>query len=431
MPPLKATLFLALTAVLSLPPRTRAEEWPKYRGPQGDGIVRDEKLATEWPAEGPKKLWTIKVGIGHASPIAVDGKLYLFTRDEDKNEEALEAYDAETGKKLWGESTKGGYTHNNKDWRGTRATPVIDGDKIYTYGGSGQLICRALADGKELWKTDVLKDTKGKAIAWGQSSSPLVTNDLVYVQAGVGAGAPVAVAVNKADGKIAWRSDAKGGPKAKAKQQMIPEYGAGYAEPIIATAGGKPQLIILAGESVYGMDLATGKTLWEVEWITDYDVNATTPIYHEPDLFISSGYGHGCIMLELTEAGAKKKWENPSLASKFPQVILDRGYLYGNSEGTLRCLQWTDGKVMWQEKAKDSADQMRAGGSLVRFDDHLITLTELGKLTLAKASPEGYEKISSVKITRGSNIWATPLVYHGKLYVKGVTELICLDISAK
>src|SRR4051794_36232407 len=92
----------------------RAEEWPQYRGPKGDGIVREEGLATQWPAEGPKKLWTVPVGIGHASPLAVDGKLYLFTREEDHGQETLSALDAATGKALWGKSYAGGYTHQNK-----------------------------------------------------------------------------------------------------------------------------------------------------------------------------------------------------------------------------------------------------------------------------------------------------------------------------
>lgn len=425
----RRTALLAAIA-LALPSfAAGTDNWPHWRGPDFTGISPDQGLATKWPAAGPKQLWKVPTGTGHSSPVIVDDKLYLFTRDEDKNLELLTAYDAKDGKQLWQQSYTGGYNkQSDPTWHGTRATPWIEGDKIYTYGGSGDLYCRNIADGKDAWHLNVLKETKGKELEWGSASSPLIVGDLIYVQGGVGAGAPVAVAVNKNDGKIAWESEAKGA--SEGKSHMGGGYGGGYAAPILATVGGKPQLVILGGEAVYGMDPATGKALWQQDWVTSYDVNATTPIYQEPDLFISTGYGRGCMMLELSDSGAKKLWETKVMASKYPQIILDRNHLYGNSAGILKCLSWPDGKVVWE--AKDSADRLGEGGSLVRFGDYLITLSERGKLTLAKATPEGFQKISQVKeVTAGKNVWAAPVIYKGHLYVKGVNELLCLDISGK
>ena len=426
---MKLTLLLTGLLAMSLAGMAKGEDWPQWRGPQGDGISRETDLATKWLAEGPKKLWSKKVGRGHASPVVVEGKLYLFTRDEKKNQEVLGAYNAVDGSALWEERYVGGYNaQTNPDWHGTRATPVVEAGKIYTYGATGDLVCRDITNGKELWHTNVLTETKGQALEWGESSSPLIVGNVIYVQGGIGAGAPVAVAINKADGKLIWQSEARGA--AEGKNHMGGGTGGGYAAPILATVGATKQLIVLGGIAVYGMDPATGKALWQEEWITSYDVNATTPIYKEPNLFISTGYGHGCMMLELSPTGAKKLWASRALASKFPQVILDRGHLYGNSSGVLKCLSWPDGKVMWEAKA--SADRLRDGGSLVRFGDYLITLSELGKLTLAKATPVGYTNISSVEeVVEGPNIWTTPTISNGKLYVKGVEELLCLDISGK
>jgi outer membrane protein assembly factor BamB len=421
-------------AVFALSAHASADDWPKWRGPQGDGIVREQGLATTWPEAGPKKLWSVKTGAGHASPVISQGKLYLFTRDDDKNLEILTAYDAADGKQLWQQSYTGGYNPaagTDSTWLGTRATPTIDGSRIYTYGGSGDLVCRDLAaEGKELWHVNVLSETKAQPITWGQSSSPLVDGDFVYVQGGVGQSAPAAVAVNKADGKIVWQSQARGIAKGK---QSNPT-GGGYAAPIIADVGGTKQLIILGCEDVYGMDPATGKTLWSEEWVTQYDVNATTPIYHEGKLFITSGSGHACMMLELSPTGAKKLWENKSLMSRFPQAILDRGAIYGVSDergGVLKCLDWASGKVNWE--TKEAADRLDFGGSIVRFGgDYLIMLSDRGRLTLAKATPQAFTRIAFVKeITPGKNIWAVPTISNGKLYIKGVEELLCLDISGK
>jgi outer membrane protein assembly factor BamB len=426
--------FLLSLAIVAIAAQAPADDWPKWRGPQGDGIVREQGLATTWPEGGPKKLWSVKTGTGHASPVVVSGKVYLFTRDDEKNQEILTAYDAADGKQLWQQSYTGGYnppTGTDSTWLGTRATPAIDGTRIYTYGGSGDLVCRDLnAEGKELWHVNVMTESKAEPIYWGESSSPFIDGDAVYVQGGVGQSAPVAIAINKTSGKVIWQSEARGVGKGKNANPT----GGGYAAPIIANVGGTKQLVILGCEDLYGMDPATGKTLWHEDWVTQYDVNATTPIFSEGKLFITSGYGHACMMLELSATGAKKLWENKSLMSRFPQAILDRGAIYGVSDergGILKCLDWASGKVKWE--AKEPADRLDYGGSIVRFGrDYLIMLSDRGRLTLAKATPEAFTRIAFVKeITPGKNIWAAPTISNGKLYIKGVEELLCLDISGK
>ena len=405
----------------------RAEDWPQYRGPRGDGISREKGLAKSWPAGGPAKVWSVPVGIGHASPIAVDGKIYLFTRDEEKNAEVLQALDAATGNELWSQSYVGGYRNNNVEWRGTRATPVVEGDRIYTYGAEGNLVSRNLADGKEIWSLNVVKETKAEPIQWGEASSPLIVGDVIFVQGGRGQSAPVAAAIGKNSGKIAWQSEARGAAKGKAGWPT----GGGYANIIEVEAAGGKQLIVFGGTALYGMDPATGKTLWQEEWVTDYDINATTPLYQVPNLLVSSGYGHGCMMLELSATGARKLWESKdALQDKFPGPVLDRGVIYGNSEGIIECLNWPDGKVLWT--AKGPADRIGFGGSFVRVGDDLIALGDHGKLLLMHATPEGYKVVSSVKkVTQGTNLWSTPLIYRGRLYVKGHDELVCLDIGGK
>jgi outer membrane protein assembly factor BamB len=412
-------VLLALTISL------RAEEWPKWRGPQGDGITRESGLMTQWPEGGPKKLWSAPVGIGHSSPVAVDGKVYIFSENEDQTTETLDAFDAASGKKIWSQTSQGAFSIDNVQWRGTRATPTIVDDKIYTYGGSGDLIARQLADGKEIWRINILKSTGGKELQWGEASSPLIEGEVIYVQGGRGTGAAVAAAVGRADGKIIWQSDAKGQSTGKAGWPT----GGGYAHPILIDIDGQKQLIVLGGDAIYAMNPKDGKTIWNQPWETSYDVNATTPIFHDSELFISSGYNHGSELLKLTATGPTKVWEEKSIQCRFPGIVLDRGVLYVNSEQILKAADWATGKILWEEKGADM--RIGPGGSFARFGDYLIIISERGTLTLAKATAEGFSKISQVKhLTEGTNIWATPVIYHGKLYIKGVTELLCFDISA-
>lgn len=428
---LKMKLLLSAALSLSSVFAARAEDWPKWRGPNGDGISRETDLMTQWPADGPKKIWSAKVGGGHSSPVIVAGKVFIFARDEDKNEEVLTAFGADDGKPLWQQSYIGGYNaQSDPSWHGTRATPTIENGKIYTYGGTGDLVCRDTADGKEIWHINVLKETNAKVLEWGEASSPLIVGDSIYVQGGIGKGAAIAIAVNKLDGKTIWTSEATGA--ADGKNKMNGGTGGGYAAITLETVGGTKQLMVLGGIAVYGMDPATGKTLWQEPWLTAYDVNATTPVYLEPKLFIATGYDRGCMMLDLSPTGAKKLFESKVMSSKFQQVILDRGYLYANSGGALKCLNWADGKKAW-ELTKQKSESLGDGGSIVRFGDYLILLGERGKLTLGKATPEGYTRISTVDhIVEGkNNVWATPTIANGKLYVKGIEELLCLDIRGK
>ena len=382
------------------------EDWPRWRGPRGDGITR-EAIPDQWPAGGPKQLWAADVGLGYSSPVAAAGRIYLFSMSD--RTDTLTAFDANSGKIVWSVEGGEGFT---KSYVGTRATPAIDGDRIYTYGGQGDLTCRDLANGRERWKLNVLKETGSENIGWGMASTPLVTESVVHVQSG--SGGSVAVAVDKISGKVVWKSQATGK--------------GGYAHPILADVAGSKQLVIFAGTAIIGMDPRTGATLWQYPWQTSYDVNATTPIYHDGRLFLSSEYDHGCIQLQLSPTAAVKVWENQNVLSKFNAPVLDGGYLYANSAGTLVCVSWADGSLKW--KATDSKLRLGIGGSLIRGGgDKLVTMSERGKLSLVRASPAGVQLIGQGEVVEGKEVWSTPLIYGGRVYAKGAQELVCMELK--
>lgn len=400
---------LTFAAVMVIGGVVLAEDWPQWRGPQGDGIVREEGLAEKWP-DALKPLWTADAGTGFATPVAKEGKVYLFTMIDKKD--ALICYDAESGRELWRQSTGAGWTG---DHPGPRATPTIGGGRIYTYGATGELMARDLAGGEPVWQTNILKETKSGNLGWGVSSSPLVTGEAVYVQGG--SGGPVALRLSTADGSIKWKSQATGV--------------ASYAPPVLIDVDGRPQLIVFAAQAVVAMEPESGKTIWSYPWPTSYDVNAATPIYHEGQLFVTSGYGHGSLMLRVSKAKAEKLWESKAIMGRFVTPVLDAGQLYGTDEGgALKCLNWSDGKVRWEAKGRDQ--RLGMGGTYVRWGDKLIALGENGTLYLLKATPEGQESIGQIKAFQGAGeVWAAPIVSQGRLYVRGGGRLACFDISAK
>jgi hypothetical protein len=269
-----------------------------------------------------------------------------------------------------------------------------------------------LDDGSEIWRLNVLKETHEKILTWNEASSPLVTDKLVYVQGGKGG--PTAVAVNRETGKIVWQSQA----------QTV----GGYTAPILIDVDGTQQLIVFAGDQLYGMNPQDGKTIWNTPWKTSFDVNASTPVYRDHHLFFSSDYGHGCMMLTLTATSAKDDFEKPDkdLMLKFQPAILDGQYLYANSGGTLKCAHWPDLKIQWEEKLK-----LGEGGTIVRDGDLLIALSERGKLSLIQATPTGAKVLSQVPLFDFLTAWSTPLIYRGKLYAMGKDTLVCLDVGTR
>jgi len=403
---------LLLTALSFCP----AAEWPRWLGPNGNNIST-EPIASAWPANGPTKLWEQKTGYGYASPVALDGKIYLF--HQVGTQDTLTAFEAGNGRQVWSQGypcTHAAVQANDKnpdnDMPVVLATPSIDHGQIYTYGPGGDLLCRKLDDGSQLWHINVIDQLNSKLLAWAQASSPLVTDKLVYVQGGDGG--PTAVAVDRQTGKVVWKSEAT-------------TYG-GYAAPILVEVKGNPVLIIFGGEELYGMDPQTGKTYWSVPFQNRPRVSAATPIYHEGRLFVACDYNREtgtCMMLELSGKTAKKLWENSNIAQKFQPGVLDNGYYYVNSEGTLKCMNWTDGKIVWQNTLR-----LGSGGSVVRNGDKLIVMSERGKLHLVQATPQSNKVISQVQLFDFGQTWSSPLIYHGRLYCMGKDSLVCLDISS-
>jgi len=385
-----------------------AEDWPRWRGPRGDGISKETNLADKWPADGPPRLWAAEVGLGYSSPVAVNGRVYLFSTAGGKD--TLTCFDAATGKILWNVTDE--VPAFTRAYEGTRATPTIENNRIYSLGGTGELTCRDLANGAPQWRVNILKDKGSNPLRWGTASSPLIVGNLVYVQGGETG--PVAYAVDKNSGSIAWKSEHEGL--------------AGYAALTHVDVSGTPQLVCFAGDALVGMNPATGKTLWKEAWPTQYGVNGSTPIYRDGDLFVSSAYDKGCMMLRLTPQGATKLWENRNIDSRFQGMILEGNVLYANSEGDVKCMSWPDGKILWQSPEPN----LNNGGSIVRLPDNkMILMSERGELSLATATPEKMEVITSAKVFDvGSDVWTTPLVYGGRLYAKGGPEFVCFDVSA-
>jgi outer membrane protein assembly factor BamB len=395
-----------------------SKEWPQWRGPHRDGAAAPFRLATTWPTEGPPELWRAAVGEGYSSFAVADGKAYTLMRDPERPQEVVVCWELQSGKELW----RRGYecpTPRIDFGPGPRSTPCVDRDRLYTVGASGLFHCFAVADGKPLWRHDLLREFDAPQLKWGVSFSPLVDGDLVFAIPGGRNGSCVA-AFDKLTGEPRWKAL---------------HGAASYSSPIVTTAAGKRQILFFTAEGLASLS-PEGKEYWRFGWRTSNDVNAATPLAFQAEIkgraadlvFLSSGYSRGCALLELTsESGApsvQSLFESDAMNCHFSSPVRYRNYLYGFNEAKLTCLDVRTGDVKWEQKGFKK-------GSLLLAEGHLVILAEDGLLALAEATPDGYRETAQCHPFRGCRrAWTPPVASGGLLLLRDDKEVVCLDLRS-
>lgn len=408
-----ATLLALLATAPGRP--ARAEDWPHFRGPRFDGISRETGLLKSWPPNGPRQLWKVDLTGGFSSVAVAGGRVFTQTREE--SQEVVLGLDAATGKELWrhrypadygaAPSFTGGGRPQSRT--GPRATPVVDGDRLYTLGATGILLCLEAQTGKPVWQQNLCTIAGRDVPSHGFSGSPLVIGDRIYVNPGGKAGKSLA-ALDKKDGRIVWQ----------ALDDAI-----GYSTPLWVEAGDRSHVIFFTGLGAVGVAPKDGRLLWRYPWKTQYDLNIATPIYADGKIFISSNYGAGGALFRPVEQGEPETlWKKLTMQNHFSTSVLYEGHLYGFSETRLRCVDFQTGEVKW--------DKIGLGrGSLVVADGHLIALGEGGELILAAATPSEYREVSRCQIFPAQTLtWTVPVVSGGRLFVRHENALVALDLRA-
>jgi outer membrane protein assembly factor BamB len=178
------------------------------------------------------------------------------------------------------------------------------------------------------------------------------------------------------------------------------------------------------------VEAGTGREVWSMPWITSYDVNASTPIYHDGHLFVTSGYGHGCILLKLqtedNRLATTTVWQSKAIANKFHTCILLDGKLYGADERKLKCVDFLTGEEAWS--LNQVAGDGTRFGTLVLCQGHFIFLSQEGQLSVAKASATGFDAVGSAQVLSG-RCWTVPTLHNGRLYVRNLEKLVCLELG--
>jgi outer membrane protein assembly factor BamB len=402
------------TKMTPVPPITKGiADWPNWRGPNFEGKSATKGIEANW-SKGLQKLWHInylcqdQATASWSAPVVQGNRLIVPGRDE-KNDLVF-CINADNGDLIWSGSYQA--EAETSHGPGSRATPFIDEDKVYTFGRSGDLVCWRLEDGKLLWRKNV-KDEGGNEPTWGYSTTPLILGNKVIVQGG---GKALVIAYDKLTGALLWKS--MEGP-------------VGYAAAITMNIGNEVKILIYHGKGLSCLNPSDGKELWTVSWPTDYGVNATTPLVSNDIVFHTSGYKMGCEALKVSKGGYSVLWKNHAMEAQHSDPILIDGYLYGYSGESLRnvgffkCVELFTGKEMW------STDII--GQGTTTFADGLLICQDLkGNLSLIKPDPSGFKKIGELKsaIPEVKNpAWTVPVIANGKLYLRYLQQLVCYKLD--
>jgi len=413
--------LLCLSAAFTTTSLTAAD-WSQWRGPNRDGHTSYPIAAL--PKE-PKTLWSIPIGNGQASPLVVGDKVIYL--DEQASQEVAHAVDIKTGKELWHTAVGESEPFENAYGTGPRCTPLVDGDRVYTQTCRGEFRCLALADGKVVWQTSFATDwdapffgnksnaPEAKETAsrrHGNNGSPVIDGDRIFVAVGSPTKGTL-VAFDKKSGKVLWTAG---------------KENTAYSALMVGTLAGVRQVVHLTGDSLMGVDVASGKILWQTPVKTGAKRHVLTPLLADNSVTISSSsIGLTKFSVSKDSGGLKVEpaWKNDKVKITLATPVLVNGHLYGLGTGGNKtefiCVDFKTGELKWSQPGFSDYAAVIATG------DKLLVQDMAGTLTLLKASPAKFEELGRVQVC--GNTWSHPAIADGKIYQRDKKQLFALEIG--
>ena len=377
-------------------------DWPGFRGPDRDGIIRGVRIETDWSVSLPVELWRRPIGPGWSS-FAVHGDL-LYTQEQRGEDEVVACYNVTTGAPVWRHRDAARFWESNGG-AGPRGTPTLSDGRVYTFGGTGILNVLDAGDGTVLWSRDAASDTDAKLPIWGFSSSPLVVDDLVVVAA---------------SGALAAYDLATGDPR-----WFGPVGDEGYSSPHLLTIDGVTQILTLSGAGVTSVAPADGTLLWEHSW-PGYPI-VQPALTADGDILISVSAESGMRRLSVAQGPdgwtIEERWTSNRLKPYYSDFVVHDGHAFGFDGSILACIDVEDGKRKWKG-GRYGAGQL----FLLADQDLLLVLSEQGELALVAALPDQFTELARFPAIEGKT-WNHPVLVDDVLLVRNGQEMVAFRLS--
>lgn len=418
-------------------------DWESFLGPTRNAKSAEVGILEDWPESGPPIAWFRTVGEGYSSPAVSRGRLFHFDRVGDKAR--LTCLKARTGRELWQVEYASDYSDYYEYSNGPRTSPVVDGDRVFTFGVEGRLRSHSVSNGELLWDVDTGREFGVVQNFFGVGSTPVVHGELLIVM--VGGSPPGSPPVHSGEVRgngsaIVAFDKATGKPRYRLSDEL-----ASYSTPVVTRIGDRLWGFALTRGGLLAFEPIAGKEDFLFPWRAKMleSVNASTPVVVGERVFISETYGLGSALLEISSGSYKVVWKDPpgrgqSLATHWNTAVHHEGFLYASSgrhssSAELRCIRLTTGEVMWTQPGLKRA-------TILYVDGHLVVLSESGQLRLLRVTPDEYHEVAladlaQVKVEgeQGSlrplivaPAWNAPVLSHGLLYLRGKDTLVALDL---
>lgn len=394
-----------------------AQDWTQFRGPERDNVSKETGLARKWPAGGPKQLWSVPVAQGYAGAAIAGGRVYHHDYDEAKGEWCVNCRSLADGKLVWQFREAREIRPNHAI---TRTVPAVDARFVFSLDPKAVLHCLDMKTGKQIWRKSLVTDYKATIPSWYNGQCPLMERDRLIVATG---GAAILVALDKATGKDLWRTPNPG--------NLLMSH----ASVMPATLCGVRQYLYGTLKGPLGVSAADGRLLWEFPRKFNVAL-APSPIAIGDDrVFLTGSYDAGSVMVKMKKNGsafapeAVFDMQNNEWNSEVHTPIVHKGHLFAvgkKKRGLFTCLN-PDGKPVWTSEGKAAFGL----GGYIMADGLLFALEgDSGKLHMIEATTAGYNELASAQVLSGHEVWAPMAVSGGRMVLRDLTKMVCIDLRA-
>ena len=442
---LTATMLAGVTLLATVP--LAANDWPEWRGTGRHGVWTETGIVEELPPE-LNVMWRVPINSGFSGPAIADGRVFITdwaeapeSRTMDGTERAI-ALDEESGEILWTTEWPTTYRMLMISYAiGPRATPTVDGDRVYVVGAAGDLFCLDVETGEVLWEKHYIADYDSFVPTWGVASSPIIDGDRLITVVGGEPGGLV-MAFDKRTGAEVWRA-----------LDVVGEMG--YGQPILIEAGGARQLIVWHAAALVSLNPETGDLYWEEEWEAGSGMSVATPAHSGNYLLVTQFY-RGSLMMQLNQDApeATQLWrgqsrsempgETDGLHALITTPLIEGNNIYGvGSYGELRGLNARTGERLWMSDQMTA--QARWGSAfMVKQGDRYLVVNDDGFLINARFTPEGYVEQGRLKLIEPTSDagfgpgkrfdrkvnWSHPAYANGHIFHRNDNEIIRASLAA-
>jgi len=400
-----------------------ATDWPQFRGPHRNGNWDETGILESFPREGLKIQWRQPVGGGWSSPVVVQGRVFVFDVElmKPSARERLHCFEAKTGQVLW----VYGYEEKYGDWAyvpergaGPTATPIVEGDRIYTLGANGNTHCLDVKTGRVIWEKNVGREYQVAEMSC--RPSPLIEGSLLIIFTGAKPGASV-LALDKQTGKEVW----------KALDDPVSN-----SSPIIVTSGGRRQLIVWSNSSLASLDPSNGHIYWREPMATSGNDSAATPVFYQDRLLVSG------LMLDVSAEHPHFLWPEIRVPAKrvlsnTSTPVFQGDFIFtAKGWGELVCLEAATGREIWSTNSL-TASKNGASINITPQGDGFFLFTDEGNLIRARLSSAGYREMSRSHLidptwpyAQRKFVYAPPAFANRHVFARNEGEVVCASLAA-